>query len=167
MDFNRACLLAALGCSLGACAASEQYPSLAIRDAERVAGTMQPAEPEPYLAPPTPPATLDQIERLAANATEAHQAFLAEVPRARSAVAAGRGSGPGDDSWARAHIALADLVGTRSPATIALADLDRLHLEASLEGGSLERIDAVRTQVAGQVEEQDATLASLQADLPR
>lgn len=167
MDFNRASLLAALACSLGACAASEQYPSLAIRDAERVSGTMQPAEPEPYVPPPTPPAVLDRLDRLAADAADAHQAFLAEVPRARAAVASGRGSAPGDDSWARAHVALADLQGSRGPATIALADLDRLHLEASLEGGSLERIDAVRAQVAGQVEEQDRTLTSLQADLPR
>jgi hypothetical protein len=167
MGFNRACLLAALGCSLGACAASEHYPSLAIRDVERVSGTMEPAEPEPYVPPPTPPAVLDRLDRLAADAADAHESFLAQVPQARSAVASGRGSGPGDDSWARAHLALADLEGSRSPATIALADLDRLHLEASLEGGSLDRIDAVRAQVAQQVGEQDLTIASLQADLPR
>lgn len=165
MEFNRACLSLALGCSLGACAASEQYPSLAIRDVERVAGTMQPAAPEPYVPPPTPPAVLDRLDRLAAEAADAHQAFLAEVPQARRAVATARGSAAGDDSWARAQIALAGLGASRSRATIALADLDRLHLEAALEGGALERIDAVRGQVAGQVEEQNRTIGSLQAEL--
>lgn len=167
MDFNRACLIAALGCTLGACAASAQYPSLAIRDAERVTGTMEPAQPEPYVPPPPAPAVLGQLDRLAGDAASAHRAFLAAVPQARSAIAAASGSAPGDDSWARAHLALADLEGSRSPATIALADLDRLHLESSLEGASLERIDAARAQVAAQVAEQDQALAALKAELPR
>src|SRR5690606_41779775 len=143
-DFNRACLIAALGCTLSACAASARYPSLAIRDAERVTGTMQPAEPEPYVPPPPASTVLDQLDRLAGDAATAHRAFLAALPQARSAIAAAARAAPGDDSSARAHIALAVLEGSRSPATIALADLDRLHLGSSLDGASLDRTDAAR-----------------------
>src|SRR5690606_41180397 len=85
MDFNRACLIAALGCTLSACAASARYPSLAIRDAERVTGTMQPAEPEPYVPPPPASTVLDQLDRLTGDAATAHRAFLAALPQARSA----------------------------------------------------------------------------------
>ena len=70
MHFNRACLIAALGGSLGACAtATEEYPSLAIRDAERVTGTLEPAPPTPYVPPATPAAVVDRLDRLAADAS--------------------------------------------------------------------------------------------------
>lgn len=162
MVFGRICLVAALGCSLGACATpSEEYPSLAIRDAERVAGTLQPAEPQPYVPPSTPPAVIDRLEQLSGEAASAHQAFLAEMPRARSAVAAARGSGPGADSWAVAQIAVAELESSRSRAMIALADLDRLYVDAAVAGEEIERIGAARDRVATQVDEQNATIDGL------
>ena len=167
MRFNRACLIAALAGSLGACATtpSEEYPSLAIRDAERVTGTMQPAAPAPYVPPPTPAAVVDRLDQLSGEAASANQAFLAEAPRARSAVAAARGSGPGADSWARAQVAVAGLESARSRAMIALADLDRLYVDAAVGGEELTRIGAVRDQVAAQVGEQDATIAGLLGEL--
>src|SRR6188768_853412 len=165
MRFNRALLLTALGCSLGACMASDKYPSLAIRDAERAAGTMQPAEPEPYVPPAPPAAVLGRLDQLTGEAASAHQAFLAEAPKARSAVAAARGAGPGADSWARAQVAVAGLESARSRAMIALADLDRLYVDAAVGGEELTRIGAVRDQVAAQVGEQDATIAGLLGEL--
>lgn len=167
MRFNHACLIAALGLSLGACATtpSEEYPSLAIRDAERVAGTLQPVAPAPYVPPPTPTAVVDRLEQLSGEAASANQAFLAEAPRARSAVAAARGAQVGAESWSVAQVAVAGLESARSRAMIALADLDRLYVDAAVGGEELTRIDAVRDRVAAQVGEQDATIAGLLGEL--
>jgi hypothetical protein len=166
MYFGRICLVAALGCSLGACATpSEEYPSLALRPAERVTGTLQPAPPEPYVPPPTPAAVVDRLEQLAGEAASAHQAFLAEAPRARSAVAAARGAQIGAESWSVAQVAVAGLESSRSKAMIALADLDRLYVDAAVGGEELTRISAVRDRVATQVGEQDATIEGLLGDL--
>ena len=163
MRCNRALLLVPL---LAACATPDgEYPSLAIRDAERVEGSFEPAPPTPYVPPPTPAAVLDRLDRLAADAASAHRAFLAEAPAARSAVAAASGAEFGGDSWARASVALAGLEGARSQAMIALADLDRLMVDAALEGGELERIVAVRNVVIAQVDEQNATIEGLSRSL--
>ena len=166
MRFNRACLIAALFGSLGACATpAEEYPSLALRDAERVAGTLQPAQPAPYVPPPTPAPVLDRLEQLAAEAASAHQAFLAEAPQVRGAVAAARGAEPGAESWARAQVALAGLETTRSRAMIALADLDRIYVDAAVDGTELTRIAFTRDRVASQVGEQNAAIEDMLRDL--
>lgn len=162
MDFGRICLVAALGGSLGACATpSEEYPSLALRDAERVTGTLQPVAPEPYVPPAQPPAVLDRLAQLSGEAASAHQAFLAEAPQVRSAVAAARGSEPGAESWARAQVAVAGLEASRSRAMIALADLDRLYVDAAVAGEAIDRIGTARDLVALQVDEQNAAIAGL------
>jgi hypothetical protein len=166
MQFGRASFLVVLGCSLGACeTASDEYPSLAIRDLERAAGTLLPAEPATYIPPSPPAGALDRLDRLAADAADAHRAFLAEAPQARRAVAAARGTGPGADSWARAQVAVAGLETTRSRTMIALADLDRLYVDAAVEGEALDRIDAVRDRVVTQVEEQNAAIEGMLGDL--
>jgi len=163
MRFNRALLLVPL---LGACATpAEDYPSLAIRDAERVSGTLQPAPATPYVPPPTPATVLGQLDRLAADAASAHRIFLGEAPAARSTVAAARGAEFGSDGWARASVALAGLESARSRAMIALADLDRLMVDAAVQGGELERIVAVRDTVIAQVDEQNATIEGLARSL--
>jgi hypothetical protein len=162
MRFNRALLLLPLA---AACTTPEgEYPSLAIRDAERVTGTLQPAS-APYVPPPTPTAVLDRLDRLAAEAASAHRAFLTEAPAARNAVAAASGAEFGSDGWARASVALAGLEGARSKAMIALADLDRLMVDAAVQGGELERIVAVRNAVTAQVDEQNATIEALARSL--
>lgn len=163
MPFPRSALpLAAFGVALCGCAgASGEYPSLAIRDAERVAGTLEPVAPAPYVPPPTPPATIDRLDALAADASAAHRAFLSEAPGARGAIEATRGSDAGAESWARAQVALAGLQAARSRAMIALADLDRLMVDAALEGGALERIVATRDTVTAQVREQDAAIDAM------
>ena len=159
MRFNRSLLLLPL---LGACATpADEYPSLAIRDAERVTGTLEPAEPAPYVPPETPAAVVTRLDQLAADAASAHRAFVAEAPAARRVVSAARGAEVGSDGWARASVAVAGLEGTRSRAMIALADLDRLMVDAAITGGELERIVAVRDTVTAQVAEQNATIESL------
>lgn len=148
---------------LAACAtAADEYPSLALRDAERATGTFRPAAsgPEPYAPPAAPDAVLDRLARLSAEAATAHQAFLAAVPRTRDAIGAASGSEAGDEAWARAHVALAALEAERSRAMIALADLDRLYVDAAVEGMATGPIAAARDAVAAQVAQQDATVAA-------
>jgi hypothetical protein len=163
MRFNRALLLLPL---LGACAApAGQYPSLALRDAERATGTLEPAAPEPYVPPPTPSGVLDRLQRLTAEASSAHEAFLAATPQARTTIAAGRGTDVGSEAWARAQVALAGLEAARSRAMIALADLDRLYVDAAVNGEATDRIVAARETVATQVEQEDTAIAELAAAL--
>jgi hypothetical protein len=163
MQFNRALLLLPL---LAACSSPDgEYPSLDIRPAERVSGTLEPAPPTPYVPPPTPAAVVDRLGQLAADAASAHRAFLAEAPAARSAVAAASGAEFGSDRWARGSVALAGLESARSRAMIALADLDRLMVDAAVAGEELERIVAVRNTVTAQVDEQNTTIEGLSRSL--
>ena len=83
----RRCLVLPLIAMLAACASAQSaYPSLAIRPAERASGTMQPPPAEPTLTTP-PPATLDRVSQLAADARADHQAFVEQVaPPTRDAL---------------------------------------------------------------------------------
>jgi hypothetical protein len=151
---------------VAACATPEgEYPSLAIRDAERIGGSFEPVASEPYVPPPTSGAVLDRLGELAGEAASAHRAFLAEAPGVRGAVSAARGVG--SEAWARAQVALAGLQASRSRAVIALADIDRIYVDAATEGGETERIAAARDAVANQVEEQNRVIESLIGNLPR
>ena len=161
MHFNCALLLIPL---LAAFAAPEgEYPSLALRPAELATGAPAPTAPAP--PPPTPAAVLDRLQQLTAEASAAHQAFLAAAPQARSAVSAAAGAEAGSDAWARAQVALAGVEAARSRAMTALADLDRLYVDAAVEGAALDRIGAARDAVAAQVEQQDETISGLSAGL--
>jgi hypothetical protein len=153
----------ALLASLAGCASpASDYPSLAIRDAERIAGTLAPAQPGPYVPPPPAPAVLGQLDALAQSARAAHEAFLAEAPRATAAVENARRAAVGSENWARAEVALASLTSARSRTMEPLADLDRLLVDAAVEGNALAPIAATRDVVEGQVAEQDAAIARLQ-----
>jgi hypothetical protein len=153
---------------VAACATPEgEYPSLAIRDAERIGGSFEPVTSEPYVSPPTSPAVLGRLGELTGEAASAHRAFLAEAPGVRGAVSAARGGGVGSEAWARAQVALAGLQASRSRAVIALADIDRIYVDAATEGGETDRIAAARDAVAGQVEEQNRVIESLIGSLPR
>src|SRR5688572_266348 len=72
-------LLAALACACTAACASApgDYPSLAIRDAERVSGTLQPAEP--YVPTPVAPVVLANAQALVQQAGAAHESFLGQL----------------------------------------------------------------------------------------
>jgi hypothetical protein len=151
-----------------ACATPEgEYPSLAIRDAERIGGSFEPVAPEPYVPPATSAAVLGRLGELTGEAASAHRAFLAEAPGVRSAVNSARSGGIGSEAWARAQVALAGLQASRSRAVIALADIDRIYVDAATEGGEIERIATARDAVAGQVEEQNRVIDSLIGSLPR
>ena len=150
--------------AVAACASpSEEYPSLAVRDIERVSGTMA-VEPAPPLPQPAP-ATLAALDDLAATARAAHERFLAAAPQARAVADSAAGTQPGSDSWARAQVAIANLEAQRSQAMIALADLDRIYVEATTSGQDTDSISAVRSQIDVLVAQQDATIRSLLATL--
>src|SRR5690606_28813917 len=93
MRCNPALLLLLLPLVAACATPEEEYPSLAIRDAERIGGSFEPATPAPYVPPPTPPAVLGQLEALRDQAASAHRAFLAEVPGARRAIGSAGGVG--------------------------------------------------------------------------
>ena len=113
--FRRSIALASL-CTLAACASAQsQYPSLAIRPGERETGTLQPVASEPVFTP-VPKSTLDRVSQLAADGRANHQAFVEQVASARPIIEAGRGAKPGDDAWAKAEAALADVRAARSRA---------------------------------------------------
>lgn len=145
---------------VAACASpASEYPSLAVRDIERVSGTMDVASAPPSPAPPA--ATLASLDDLAATARAAHQRFLASAPEARSLADSAAGAPWGSNSWARAQVAIADLEAQRSQAMIALADLDRIFVEAATSAQSTDSITAVRQEIDTLVAQQDAVIRSL------
>jgi hypothetical protein len=152
--------------ALTACASAQsQYPSLAIRPAERATGTLQPVSAEPVLTP-LAPATLDKVSQLAADGKTDHQAFVAQVASARAAISGGRGAAVGSEAWARAEGALADVRAARSKTMVPLADLDRLFVDAGTQGEATDRIAAARNEVAGLLASEDRTVDELSANLP-
>jgi hypothetical protein len=152
--------------ALAACASAQgNYPSLAIRPAERASGTLTPAAATPVFAAPAP-AALDRVSQLAADAKAAHQAFVEAVAGARAAIAGARRAAVGDDAWARGEAALADVRAGRAKTMIPLADLDRLLVDAATQGQATDRIAAARDEVEGYTTAEDRTLAELSADLP-
>jgi len=168
MDRNPASRLALLPLALlaGCATSAGEYPSLGIREAERVAGTLQPAPPA-YVPPPPSAAALGQVDTLARQAEEAHQAFVAEAPRSSATVEAARGTSVGSESWARAEVALASLISARSRTMEPLADLDRLLVDAAVEGQDLARIAAARDAVEAHVAAEDAAIDRLQQMIAR
>ena len=156
------CLMAG-GCT----GASGKYPSLAIRDAERVSGTAQPVEGEPAPVPDTPSADLaTRLEQLVTDAQRAHDAFAAATPAAQRAVSTADGSSVASDSWVAAQMAVAGLEASRSRLLIALTELDSLHVTAQLEGGGKDAVASARGAVDAMAREEDETLAALLARLP-
>lgn len=145
---------------LAACASPEgEYPSLAIRDIERVSGTLE-VEPAPPLPPP-PADTLASLDDLAASARAAHQRFLAAEPQARAIAVSAAGASRGSDAWARAQVAIADLEAQRSQAMIALADLDRIFVEAATSAQATESVADVREEIDALVAQEDAVIRAL------
>ena len=164
--FIRPALLAFLlaGCSS---TATEGYPSLAVRDVERVQGSF---EPVPVQRLDVPAVEVDlaggldaRLAALVAQARAAHGDFQAAQPRAEQVVAAAADAEIGSDSWAAAQIALADLDSARSIAAVSLGDLDIIHAAATVQADDLGKIDAARDQVLGLIGEEDAVLKRLRA----
>lgn len=169
---SRICATSALLASLpvlAACSgASGGYPSLAIRDVERVSGTAQPVAPEIQqpVAPPVSEALDQRIARLVEQARGAHATFQNRAGSASRTVGAGRGTRAPADRWIAAQVALSDLQALRSTAMIALADLDVMFAEERLAfsddlSPTAQALDRARQQIGAWVEEEDRVIAGL------
>lgn len=157
---------------MAACSTSGAYPSLAVRDVERVAGSGTPAEGAAAPAiPALPPASADLLTRLqglvnvAQAADRQFQAGSAAAQRAVSAAGA-----KGTDSWSGASVAVAKLETSRSSTMGALAELDLLYADARDtaprdESPSARAIAEARSQVAALTDAQDQLIARLSSRL--
>lgn len=163
----------ALPMALSACAsAGGDYPSLAIRSAERVSGSGQPVTPEPVAlpAPPLDTATGQRIDLAVARARKAHASFRSAIGGASGTIAAARGSQAPADAWTAAQIALADLQSLRSDGVIAQADLDQIYAEERMADPArltptAQALLGARETVDAWVEEQDRAIARLASQL--
>ncbi|MBO9497928.1 MAG: hypothetical protein J7496_02675 [Novosphingobium sp.] len=141
--------IAVAALALPACAKDKQeYPSLSIRDAERVKGSFEPAPANPFVPTPPPSETLGQVARLRADAQAAHTHFLAVADQIRAA-AAGRNAEVGSDSWATAQVALAGLATARSATMAPLAELDTLYVSAQNDGEDVSELEQARSEIGG------------------
>lgn len=145
---------------LAACASTdEEYPSLAIRPAERIdPDAQQPALPPPA---PVPADMLARAEKLKGEAEAADAGFQRLAPGVTAKAQAARGAAVASDRWADAQIALAGLDSQRSKTAGALADLDILFAERAVALESRDAIDEIRQVVVKILAGQDATLARL------
>lgn len=160
--------LLAVATLAGGCARNpELFPSLSIRDEERVSGVFQPVEVEPVTHAPPSATTLGRIGQLRAEAAQAHRKFATTVERARSPIAEARAAGRDTDAWSIAEIAIADAESARSETMVALADLDSIYVAAELEAGEITEIEAARTEVAGMVAQEDRQIDAMHAALGR
>lgn len=147
-----------------ACAGgSDNYPSLAIRDAERVEGSFTPAAPDPE--PVRPVASPAQLAELLAEAEAAHARFVAALPGARNLVAAAGGAGIDSNTRQRALLALADLSSLRADTTRSLASLDRLEAEARTSFAPAAAIASAQSEIVTMIEAENDALATLAARL--
>ena len=153
--------------ALGGCSSTDTagYPSLAIRDVERVQGSAMPPAPAPDSSPRSlPPLSADAQERLVQlrqQAEVSHQHFLNLMPVAQARVNAARDAAIGSEAWALATVSLAELDTSRNPGALALADLDSLYVQAEMEAADLSAIAAARDAVLALTKAQDAEMARL------
>jgi hypothetical protein len=152
---------------LAGCARDQElYPSLAIRDQERVTGVATPVAP----APPPPvsaPAGSGNLAKYRADAADAHRRLLVAAEAARAPVAAARGSEMGSDAWSVAAIAVGDLEAIRSETMIALAEIDLLYVAAQNAGTPPPDLVAASSQVNAMVLEEDRLIAGMNQSIGR
>lgn len=149
----------------GCAGSSDAYPSLAIRDAERVTGSFTPSEPE---SPPPPPVASDEdVGAIADRARETHSRFMSERPGALAAVRTARGLGVESNARALAEVRLAVLSSLRGQTQLAMAELDSLQAKAATTFAPTGSIAVAQSQVAAFLSEQDEAIDSLMTELER
>ncbi|WP_336986989.1 hypothetical protein [Altererythrobacter aquiaggeris] len=146
-----------------------RYPSLAIRDVERVGGAFGPASGPTDITPAEQPGaeTLDRLEGLRESAIAIHREFVAARPVTARTVTSARSADVASDRWASAQVALSDLESIRSRAAVALADIDLLYVDATTDGRQLDRISQARADVLALIDDEDAALGVLRAQMAR
>ncbi len=155
-------LLLTLAAGISGCAKDQDlYPSLSIRDAERVTGVFDPVAAEPYVPPAQSPQVLGRIDQLRADAQAAHKRFLGLAERARAPAAAARGAAVGSEQWAVAQIALGDLAAARSQTMVPLTELDLLFVAAQGEASVTTEIEQARAEVESLASAEDQLVDQL------
>lgn len=153
---------------LAGCAGnSDQYPSLAIREAERAVGQFTPTQVSDEVSPTRSPASAQDIAKLVEQASESHRAFRAAQPSAGRLVSGARGTSTESDARAQALVALADLTSMRSNTAITLGDIDLLAAQGKTEFSTSSDLEAAQVLVADLVDQQDRALAALWGQLER
>lgn len=151
---------------LSACAGSTDYPSLAIRDVERVQGSASAADGMVDTLPALPPASADLTTRLSGlldAARASHQRFESRRPATERAVGA---AGPvGTPGWAAAQVALTDLQTTRSGGLVALAELDEMYVDA--RAANPEQVSPSAAAIATARDQVDAWVAGENSAIER
>lgn len=167
--FSKICAASLCALLVAACAGdSGKYPSLAIRDVERVSGEYTPGPAvEPIALTIRDNSPDKSIAALVAEANASNGAFLSRAPSVRRLVSGARGSGLGSDARGNALIALADLTSLRSQTELVLADLDILIAERTNRLEPAADAQAAHAEVLQLVTEQDQTLSSLWGILGR
>jgi len=168
MTMHRAASLAlALSALLTAGCAKNQdlYPSLSIRDQERVSGVFDTVPSEPFVPAPLGQEATRNLEKFQADAAEAHRRMLASAEAARGPVAAARGTQPGTDAWSIAAVAVADAEARRSETQVALAEIDLLYVAAQTEGHEVGAIVSALSAANAMMLEEDRLIAGLRAQL--
>ncbi|TCD04949.1 hypothetical protein EYB45_05290 [Erythrobacteraceae bacterium CFH 75059] len=153
---------------LGGCApARTDYPSLALRPAERPDHARASAQEALALVDTSPldAASRARLDDAVARARSAHQRFLAALPATRRAVAAGARAGIDSDAYAAAQIALGNLQTLGSGTVFALADIDALLVERSNAMQGTEEVGEARSQITALVAQQRTALAPLETAL--
>lgn len=146
----------------GCAGSSDQYPSLAIRDAERVTGQFNPSPPSDAANPAAPqPYAPGDISRLVEQARESHRSFVAAQSSTSRLVSGARGSGLESKARADALLALADLSSKRSDTAIALADLDLMAAQSATQFASTAALAEAQQLVLQLVTQQDDALVKL------
>ena len=160
--------LAIATATLCSCAAnSDRYPSLSLREFERVEGTFTAATPSSESIRPTP-APIEQVEQVAqalADAIANHDAFMDETKSAYTAVAAAEGQSLGSDDWSIALVTLAGLDSRRNATAITLADLDDLYASATLSFTERDEVGEARKQIVEMIVAEDRILNELSRNL--
>lgn len=153
---------------LAACAgASTDYPSLAIRDVERLrAGENDYSNPAAPLTA-LPQQTVARLAGLRADALAAHLGFGESLGRAQPLVSAARGAPVTSDNWARAQIALGDLSSQRSAMAVPLTDIELLYAETHDTGVDASSVERVREEIVALQRQQDSALAALRSRMAR
>lgn len=162
---KRLSIMLACAASAACVSAPDDYPSLAVRDAERVTGTFAPGAPALWSPAPVSETTLGDLERLIGEAAAAHGSYRGKLERVQQAVSGARGAEPGSDGWSIANIAIAELESDRSQTMIALAEIDRLYVTAATDGHALDELAAAQALVSGIVAEETSGIDELFATL--
>jgi transcriptional antiterminator Rof (Rho-off) len=165
---KRIAILSAISASLWACASGGgDYPSLAIRDGERMTGsaaTPEAAAPAERVA--LSKDTVTRVAQLAELGRANHAEFSQIESRAERLVTAARGSAITTKANASAQIALAELQSAHEATLSVLAELDVLLANATLAGTQLTAIESARTDAAALAEQERAAIDRLAAILP-